>query len=129
MRTILLVILVLAAGAAVMLRAIPAAHAGGCEKTTPWWDIRCSQSAETFVKPLQKKLITRGYDPGPVDGLWGPRTRAAVIRFQRHTGLVPNGGVDEVLVTQLWCKHDGAVVQPLLPEDVLYNAVFAGREC
>ncbi len=129
MRTILLVILLLAVGSVVMLRAIPAVHASGCGKVIPWWDIRCSQSAETFVKSLQKKLITRGYDPGPVDGLWGLRTRTAVIRFQRHTGLAPDGGVDEVLVTKLWCQHDGAVVQPLAPGDVLYNAVFAGKEC
>ncbi|MCW2307391.1 glycoside hydrolase family protein [Rhodobium gokarnense] len=40
----------------------------------------------------QKLLKDRGFDPGPADGLWGPKTRAAVLAFQRsHDGLANDG--------------------------------------
>jgi hypothetical protein len=34
-------------------------------------------------RAAQEKLKDRGYDPGPVDGIWGPRTGAAAREFQR----------------------------------------------
>jgi peptidoglycan hydrolase-like protein with peptidoglycan-binding domain len=30
------------------------------------------------VQRVQERLAERGYDPGPVDGKWGPKTRQAV---------------------------------------------------
>jgi peptidoglycan hydrolase-like protein with peptidoglycan-binding domain/DNA invertase Pin-like site-specific DNA recombinase len=44
------------------------------------------------VRALQARLQRRGLRPGPVDGLFGPRTQAAVERFQR-TVRVPVSGV------------------------------------
>jgi hypothetical protein len=35
-----------------------------------------------WVKYLQETLIVWRFDPGPVDGIFGPRTQAAVIHFQ-----------------------------------------------
>ena len=32
---------------------------------------------------LQYRLNARGHDPGPLDGVWGPRTRAAVEAYRR----------------------------------------------
>jgi DNA invertase Pin-like site-specific DNA recombinase/lysozyme family protein len=43
------------------------------------------------VRVLQRKLRTLGWRPGPVDGMFGPRTEHAVVGFQRATGLVPDG--------------------------------------
>ena len=43
------------------------------------------------VKQLQRKLRQLGHRPGPVDGLYGPRTAGAVARFQRVRGLAPDG--------------------------------------
>jgi peptidoglycan hydrolase-like protein with peptidoglycan-binding domain/DNA invertase Pin-like site-specific DNA recombinase len=45
------------------------------------------------VRSLQVKLRNRGLRPGPVDGLFGPRTQAAVQRLQRHNGMAANGVV------------------------------------
>ena len=35
-----------------------------------------------FVSALQTTLAEAGYDPGPVDGIYGPKTEAAVKAFQ-----------------------------------------------
>jgi len=41
---------------------------------------------------IQSALARLGYDPGPVDGIAGKRTTAAVVAFQRATpGLTPDG--------------------------------------
>src|SRR5665809_91272 len=39
------------------------------------------------VRVLQRALGELGWAPGRVDGLFGPRTEAAVLRFQAATGL------------------------------------------
>lgn len=36
---------------------------------------------------IQEALVRHGFDPGPLDGYPGPRTRAAVEAFQRSRGL------------------------------------------
>jgi peptidoglycan hydrolase-like protein with peptidoglycan-binding domain len=46
------------------------------------------------VREVQKSLWHLGYRPGPVDGLFGPQTLAAVQWFQIKHGLPVNGVVD-----------------------------------
>lgn len=43
------------------------------------------------VRQLQQSLSALGYDPGPQDGDFGPRTLAAVVKLQNSSGLVPDG--------------------------------------
>ncbi len=43
------------------------------------------------VKAVQAKLTQLGYDPGPVDGVFGSKTEEAVKSFQRDRGLTPDG--------------------------------------
>lgn len=47
------------------------------------------------VKTLQVRLEMQGYDPGPIDGIFGARTATAVKSFQQYKGLMANGMVDE----------------------------------
>ncbi|EAW36414.1 peptidoglycan-binding protein [Lyngbya sp. PCC 8106] len=57
------------------------------------------------VRTLQTRLEIKGFDPGPVDGVFGSRTQAAVIAYQQTKGLEVNGVVDEqtwVALSQEW---------------------------
>lgn len=45
------------------------------------------------TKEIQTALKNAGFDPGPIDGKFGPRTRQAVKEFQRTKGLAPDGKV------------------------------------
>ncbi|WP_413162387.1 peptidoglycan-binding domain-containing protein [Capilliphycus salinus ALCB114379] len=53
------------------------------------------------VITLQTRLQVKGYDPGPVDGVFGSRTQAAVIAYQQAKGLEGDGVVDEQTWTAL----------------------------
>ena len=46
---------------------------------------------EAHVAALQVALRAKGMYRSSVDGVLGPRTRAAIRRFQRRAGLVPDG--------------------------------------
>ncbi|MGB9680245.1 MAG: peptidoglycan-binding domain-containing protein [Thermoanaerobacteraceae bacterium] len=43
------------------------------------------------VLELQMILQSLGYDPGPIDGIFGPLTKNAVMRFQRDNGIRVDG--------------------------------------
>lgn len=43
------------------------------------------------VEAIQKALKAKGFDPGPVDGIWGRKTIAAVKAFQHAEGLEVDG--------------------------------------
>lgn len=56
-----------------------------------------SPSGEVFAMPVgevQAGLLRIGYDPGPVDGIMGPRTRNAIRAFQQAEGLPVTGTID-----------------------------------
>jgi peptidoglycan hydrolase-like protein with peptidoglycan-binding domain len=53
------------------------------------------------VLTLQTRLQVKGYDPGPVDGVFGSRTQAAVIAYQQAKGLEKSGVVDQETWTAL----------------------------
>lgn len=53
------------------------------------------------VRALQRGLVRLGDRPGPIDGLYGPRTTRAVIRFQRAQGLRVDGIAGPKTLTRL----------------------------
>lgn len=57
---------------------------------------RGSQGA--CVKLAQQRLQIHGFNPGPIDGMFGPQTEAAVKSFQRAKGL----SVDGVIGSKTW---------------------------
>ncbi len=40
------------------------------------------------VYELQSRLFSHGFEPGPFDGIWGPKTSRAVIEFKKARGLL-----------------------------------------
>ena len=58
---------------------------------------------------IQKSLQTFGYNPGPIDGVWGPKTEQAVRDFQRSRGLVADG----IVGAKTWAALSNADSSPL----------------
>lgn len=54
-----------------------------------------------YVAGIQEELRVRGYDPGPVDGVAGGRTRAAIRRYQAAVGLPVDGQPSAELLNHL----------------------------
>jgi hypothetical protein len=50
--------------------------------------------AAVDVRGSQQALREKGFDPGPIDGVMGPRTTAAVRDFQSKEGLMATGQLD-----------------------------------
>lgn len=59
------------------------------------------------VRAVQARLGTLGYYSGPVDGVWGGATEAAVVNFQRSSGLPQDGELGPATVTALGLGPDG----------------------
>jgi peptidoglycan hydrolase-like protein with peptidoglycan-binding domain len=67
--------------------------------------MRNGNTGEPVKKP-QDRLRELGFDPGGTDGIFGPKTEAAVKAFQRHEGIE----VDGIVGPDTW-KHLGIKVE------------------
>jgi hypothetical protein len=59
------------------------------------------QLSRADIRRAQELLAQLGFDPGPVDGLIGPRTRTAVESFEQAKGLPASGEVTPALIDRL----------------------------
>ena len=53
------------------------------------------------VEEIQKLLQAKGFSPGLIDGGFGPRTKAAVVAFQRANNLIIDGIVGPLTLERL----------------------------
>lgn len=60
-----------------------------------------AEAAQADVRDAQEKLKEKGYDPGPIDGVWGPRTAAAVRDYQRAEKLTMTSRLDQETAAKL----------------------------
>lgn len=68
------------------------------------------------VKSLQSKLNSLGFNAGVADGIFGTKTRNAVMDFQRKNGLVVDGIVGKATQTKLdsSSNNDVKTIQEIL---------------
>ena len=50
--------------------------------------------SEENIRQVQEALRKKGFDPGPVDGIFGPKTEEAVRNFQDRYGMKASGKID-----------------------------------
>ena len=67
------------------------------------------------VREVQRRLLGLGYRPGPVDGLFGPRTEAAARWFQYKHGLPTTGRVNDVTLEVLRARSDHRPIRTTAP--------------
>lgn len=78
------------------------------------------------VRSAQSELKSRGYNPGPVDGVAGPRTRAAVSKFQADQGIKQTGQLDADTLAKL--NVGGTNIVSSAPADLGRGAKAAGHD-
>jgi hypothetical protein len=59
------------------------------------WPAVISAQGDWRIGQAQEQLKAAGFNPGPIDGVLGPRTRDALRRYQVSRGLPSTGGLDE----------------------------------
>ncbi len=62
---------------------------------------RGPSKGELDVRQVQVALKDQGQNPGPIDGIMGSRTQAALREFQKANGLQQTGILDEVTMRRL----------------------------
>jgi hypothetical protein len=59
------------------------------------WPAITAAHGDWRLGQAQELLKAAGFDPGPIDGVLGPQTRAALSRYQASQGLPVTGALDE----------------------------------
>lgn len=62
---------------------------------------QASGAAQETVRDVQQALKEVGNDPGPIDGIMGPRTQEALREFQRAENLPVTGRLDPATMARL----------------------------
>ena len=63
-----------------------------------WVPVVCKTNMSgNLVQNVQRALKERGFNPGPIDGIYGPKTRAALHKFQKANHLAVGGMTKESL--------------------------------
>lgn len=73
------------------------------------------------VELIQSALKKLGFYNGKIDGIFGPETKAAVIRFQREFNLKPDGIVGEDTLNRMFPYINGYTYYVIRPGDTLYG--------
>ena len=69
-------------------------------------DFRYEPKSEEYwpsnlVRAIQRRLKSLGFDPGPIDGIYGPKTKNGIMEFQRSKNLNVDGKISNKLIREL----------------------------
>ena len=84
-------------------------------------------SCNLEVHQAQKTLKELGYDPGPLDGLWGKATKRAIEKFQLDMQLPVTGKLDELTKKRLGIKATGETTYKVFRSQKMYNSPWKGH--
>ncbi len=73
------------------------------------------------VMEIQSLLKKIGYDPGPIDGIFGRRTQQAIIQFQKDNGLTADGIIGPNTYRVLMPLLLGYDIYIIRPGDTIYK--------
>jgi peptidoglycan hydrolase-like protein with peptidoglycan-binding domain len=65
---------------------------------------KSSTGGNTTVRDIQAGLQRLGYDPGPADGRMGPRTSAAIRKYQQDNGMAVDGQPSQAVLDSIHSK-------------------------
>jgi peptidoglycan hydrolase-like protein with peptidoglycan-binding domain len=82
-----------------------------------------SAQAAPEVERMQKALKEQGHDPGPVDGVMGAQTSAALKAYQKKQGLRVTGQLDAETAAKLGESGQAAAPSAQTGGDTKANAV------
>lgn len=60
-------------------------------------------STKKEIRCVQEALRTQGFNPGPVDGVYGAKTRIAIQEYEKKSGLAVTGEIGGVILAALRC--------------------------
>jgi Putative peptidoglycan binding domain len=69
------------------------------------WPAVIAAYGDWRIGQVQELLKAAGFDPGPIDGVLGPLTRAALRRYQASQGLPSTGSLDEATHKAILPSH------------------------
>jgi peptidoglycan hydrolase-like protein with peptidoglycan-binding domain len=73
---------------------------------------------------MQGRLQSVGFDPGPIDGAAGPKTAAAVTRYQQAHGLQATGVADKDTLDELRREPGSTAPPPPRPRTQAYQSAY-----
>jgi peptidoglycan hydrolase-like protein with peptidoglycan-binding domain len=83
-------------------------------------------TASNDIREVQGRLQSLGFDPGPLDGAAGPKTAAAVTRYQQEHGLQATGIADRDTLDELRREPTStAPPPPPRPRPQAYQSAYA----
>ncbi len=81
--------------------ASPGVEASPVASSSPSANGARKQLTRAQVRTVQLRLRAAGFDPGPTDGVMGPKTKAALKKYQGARGISGNGALDEKTLKSL----------------------------
>src|SRR6516164_5476513 len=105
-----------AAGVAVAAKQGGGATVAASGPKVPLNGVLATGSSGDDVKRLQQRLVDLAFDPGPVDGQFGPATQTAVWAYQKLVVGLTGKDVTGKVTPELWDQmQNPTTIRPLRP--------------